>query len=55
MLNADSLDRDTLQNTLTVLLKHESDVQKARRALLEGGGTRPHPTDRPRRPGRSWN
>jgi MoxR-like ATPase len=55
MLNADSLDRDTLQNTLTVLLKHESDVQKARRALLEGGGTRPHPGDRPRRPGRSWN
>ncbi|HRL10632.1 MAG TPA: MoxR family ATPase, partial [Aggregatilineales bacterium] len=26
MLNADGLDRDTLQNTLTVLLKHESDV-----------------------------
>lgn len=51
MLNADNLDRDTLENTLTVLLKHESDVQKAKRALLGGG--RPHPLDRdPRRGGR---
>lgn len=33
MLNADSLDRETLENTLTVLLKHESDVQKAKRML----------------------
>ncbi len=57
MLNADNLDRATLQNTLTVLLKHESDVQKARRALIDGGGGRPNnPLDRPpRRPGRSWN
>ncbi len=47
MLNADTLDKDTLQNTLTVLLKHESDVQKARRALIDGG--KPHPLDRPRR------
>jgi MoxR-like ATPase len=38
MLNADNLDRDTLENTLTVLLKHESDVQKAKRALTGGGG-----------------
>lgn len=55
MLNADGLDRDTLQNTLTVLLKHESDVQKAKRALLDGG--RPHPLERPARRagGRSWN
>jgi len=55
MLNADSLDKTTLENTLTVLLKHESDVQKARRALVDGG--RPHPMDQPRR-GRgrsSWN
>ena len=37
MLNADNLDRPTLENTLTVLLKHESDVQKARRALMGGG------------------
>jgi MoxR-like ATPase len=33
MLNARSLDRETLDNTLTVLLKHESDVQRARRAM----------------------
>jgi MoxR-like ATPase len=38
MLNADSLDRETLENTLTVLLKHESDVQKAKRALMQGRG-----------------
>jgi MoxR-like ATPase len=57
MLNADSLDKDTLQNTLTVLLKHESDVQKAKRALSDGSGNRPHPLDRPRRnlPGGRWN
>ncbi len=36
MLNADTIDESTLENTLTVLLKHESDVQKARRALLRG-------------------
>jgi MoxR-like ATPase len=44
MMNADSLDKHTLETTLTVLLKHESDVQKARRALLEGG--RDHPLNR---------
>jgi len=43
MLNADNLDRQTLETTLTVLLKHESDVQKAKRALL---GSKPHPLDR---------
>ena len=37
-LNARSLDRETLDNTLTVLLKHESDVQRARRAMQGGGG-----------------
>lgn len=42
LLNADSIDEKTLENTLTVLLKHESDVQKARRALMRGGG---HPLD----------
>ena len=36
MLNADSLDKPTLETTLTVLLKHESDVQKAKRALSRG-------------------
>ena len=33
MLNADSIDQKTLETTLTVLLKHESDVQKARRQM----------------------
>jgi MoxR-like ATPase len=36
MLNADQLNQDILENTLTVLLKHESDVQKARRAMRRG-------------------
>jgi MoxR-like ATPase len=36
-LNARSLDRETLDNTLTVLLKHESDVQRARRAIHSTG------------------
>lgn len=56
MLNADNLDRETLQNTLTVLLKHESDVQKARRAL--GGSSGDDPVERRFNRGggrRSWN
>lgn len=54
MLNADKLDKNTLETTLTVLLKHESDVQKARRSMIEGG--RPeHPLDRRSGRGRSWN
>lgn len=43
MLNADNLDKATLENTLTVLLKHENDVQKARQVLLDG---REHPLQR---------
>ncbi|MCB8982049.1 MAG: MoxR family ATPase [Ardenticatenaceae bacterium] len=35
-LNASSIDEKTLTNTLTVLLKYETDVQKARRMM--GGG-----------------
>lgn len=35
MLNAKSLDSKTLENTLTVLLKHEHDVQRAQRVLGE--------------------
>jgi hypothetical protein len=35
MLNAKSLDPKTLENTLTVLLKHEHDVQRAQRILGE--------------------
>jgi MoxR-like ATPase len=55
MLNADKLDQHTLETTLTVLLKHESDMQKAKRALTDG--SRPqHPLDRRSgRGGRSWN
>lgn len=41
-LNARSLDRETLDNTLTVLLKHESDVQRARRAMHGGGREQSH-------------
>jgi MoxR-like ATPase len=40
MLNADALDKHTLETTLTVLLKHESDVQKARRAMGDGSESR---------------
>ena len=36
MLNADSLDAATVENTLTVLLKHEADILRARRALSSG-------------------
>jgi hypothetical protein len=32
-LNASSLNKETFDNTLAVLLKHESDVLRARRAL----------------------
>jgi MoxR-like ATPase len=35
MLNAQNLDAKTLENTLTVLLKHEHDVQRAQRVLGE--------------------
>lgn len=62
MLNADSLDRTTLENTLTVLLKHESDVQKARRALtsnrshpIERDSRDPRNTNQRRRFGSEWN
>ena len=37
-LNAKSLDRDVLENTLTVLLKYEADLQRARR-MLRGGSS----------------
>jgi hypothetical protein len=39
-LNASSLDRGTLDNTLSVLLKHEADMLRARHALdgRSGGG-----------------
>jgi MoxR-like ATPase len=37
VLNADNLDRQMLENTLSVLLKHESDLQRARRMLQRPG------------------
>jgi MoxR-like ATPase len=39
MLNADTLDQRTLETTLTVLLKHESDVQRARRSIGSSGSS----------------
>src|SRR5215208_2044161 len=33
-LNAKSLDRQTLEDTLSVLVKHEADIQKAKRQLI---------------------
>jgi MoxR-like ATPase len=36
-LNAKAIDEETLRNTLTVLLKYEADVQKAKRMLGNGG------------------
>ncbi len=40
-LNAKSLDRTTLETTMNVLLKYESDLQKARRALTRDESGRP--------------
>ncbi len=56
MLNADTLDKSTLETTLTVLLKHESDVQKARRAMSadDDSSRRSRGTGRSR-PRRDWN
>jgi MoxR-like ATPase len=39
-LNAGAIDEKTLSNTLTVLLKYEADVQKARRMIGGGGSQR---------------
>lgn len=36
MLNADQLDHRTMESTLTVLLKHEADILRARRSLSSG-------------------
>jgi MoxR-like ATPase len=40
ILNAESIDEETMRNTLTVLLKYEADVQRARRLLGGNGGGR---------------
>jgi MoxR-like ATPase len=43
-LNAEHLDEQTVENTLTVLLKHEADLFRARRAMgWRGEGGRPGP------------
>ena len=39
-LNANAIDGETMRNTLTVLLKYEADVQRARRLLSDSGGRR---------------
>ncbi len=39
-LNAEAIDETTLGNTLTVLLKYEADVQKAKRMMGNGGQQR---------------
>lgn len=38
-LNANSIDRSTMENTLSVLLKYESDMARAKR-MMGGGGSR---------------
>lgn len=40
-LNAEHMDEETLNNTLTVLLKHESDVQRARQGMNSRSAAEP--------------
>jgi MoxR-like ATPase len=44
-LNAKNIDKDTLEDTISVLLKHEADLQKAKRQLINPP---PPPAPRPR-------
>lgn len=44
-LNAKSLDKTTLEDTLSVLVKHEADLQKARRQLISPTQTRGKPDE----------
>jgi MoxR-like ATPase len=61
LLNAENIDKDTLSSTFTVLLKHENDVQKARRAFLTGDNPSDNDPDSPGRrrgfgkPPKTWN
>ncbi len=41
-LNAKAIDEQTMHNTMTVLLKYEADVQKAKRMMDNGGRSRPN-------------
>jgi MoxR-like ATPase len=44
-LNASHLDKDTLEDTLSVLLKHEADLQKAKRQFISPPPPRPSPDE----------
>lgn len=44
-LNAKQLDEQTVANTMTVLLKHETDIIRAKRALSRGKDDRRNPRD----------
>lgn len=44
-LNASNLDKDTLEDTLSVLLKHEADLQKAKRQFINPPPPRPSPDE----------
>ncbi len=44
-LNASNLDKDTLEDTLSVLLKHEADLQKAKRQFINPPPPRPNPDE----------
>ena len=52
-LNAQALDQKTLETTLSVLLKHESDLQRARRWLQHPGGINGEVGDADRSPSRN--
>ena len=45
-LNAGQLDQEMVENTMTVLLKHEADIVRAKRAMTQrganGGANRSH-------------
>jgi len=47
VLNAKSLDPHTLDTTLSILLKHESDLQRARRGMARDDGARERPATDP--------
>jgi MoxR-like ATPase len=52
-LNAQELDPKTLETTMSVLLKHESDLQHARRWLQRPGGANAEPGESSRSPWRN--
>ena len=49
LLNAKQIDQDTLDQTMTVLLKHESDLQRTQRALQTGRTRGSDDSQNPRR------